>query len=590
MAKTEKGEGETFSFRLKSLFPPANNNILSIVLYEILLSSNSTYMARLDKIIIEGYRSIKHPVEIVFSRDMPIVLIGENNAGKSNIVNAIEILFGERWPGSQSLEDHDVWNRNIEQEVEIKAHVSGYENTASRGRPISGFKWTSMTGENKTDYQAIRSDNGQLTYSNNDLHNELTAIKVDAERNLSYQLSYTSKWTLLSKVMKAFHQKLVSDEERVQRLEELFEDIKDTFEEVDEFRGFSEEMSNLTDRMLSGLTYGLEMDFSAYDPSNYFRSLRVNPVEDGEVRNLDELGTGQQQVLALSFAHAYSKSLVGGDIILIIEEPESHLHPLAQQWLANTINEMASDGLQIILTTHSPYFVNLEALQGINIVRKSEEGTYIINSSAEELRDHCIETGVPAGRCTTETIVPFYANHATPDILNGLFAKKIILVEGPTEELALPVYFQALDFDTDREGIDIICVDGKGNLAKWWRFFTHYGIPTYICFDNDADNDGDERKRRDALQSIGIPDEDLEELLGVEDWNIGDRYCVFGNDFETTMRASFAKYEELEEEVKEELGNSKHIVARTVAKRLEVDVEDIGWLKIGEIVEKLKQL
>ncbi|MDZ7717027.1 MAG: AAA family ATPase [Balneolaceae bacterium] len=80
------------------------------------------------------------------------------------------------------------------------------------------------------------------------------------------------------------------------------------------------------------------------------------------------------------FAHAYSKSLIGGDIILIIEEPESHLHPLAQQWLANTINKMASDGLQIILTTHSPYFVNLEALQGINIVRKSEEGTYIITS------------------------------------------------------------------------------------------------------------------------------------------------------------------------------------------------------------------
>ena len=39
-------------------------------------------MARLEKIIIEGYKSIQHPVEIKFPNNMPIVLIGENNAGK----------------------------------------------------------------------------------------------------------------------------------------------------------------------------------------------------------------------------------------------------------------------------------------------------------------------------------------------------------------------------------------------------------------------------------------------------------------------------------------------------------------------------
>jgi hypothetical protein len=36
-----------------------------------------------------------------------LVLLGENNAGKSNVTRALDILFGDTWPGSRRLEDHD---------------------------------------------------------------------------------------------------------------------------------------------------------------------------------------------------------------------------------------------------------------------------------------------------------------------------------------------------------------------------------------------------------------------------------------------------------------------------------------------------
>ena len=108
--------------------------------------------------------------------------------------------------------------------------------------------------------------------------------------------------------------------------------------------------------------------------ANFFHSLRVFPEEDGVIRNFEELGTGQEQLLALVFAHAYAKAFYGG-IVLVIEEPEAHLHPLAQQWLAYKINEMASDGLQIILSTHSSAFVNLLNLGGICLVKKIENLT-----------------------------------------------------------------------------------------------------------------------------------------------------------------------------------------------------------------------
>jgi putative ATP-dependent endonuclease of the OLD family len=64
-------------------------------------------------------------------------------------------------------------------------------------------------------------------------------------------------------------------------------------------------------------------------------------------------------VLALVFAHAYARAFYGG-IVLVIEEPEAHFHPLAQEWLGRKIRDMTRDGLQIILTTHS----SMDALYG----------------------------------------------------------------------------------------------------------------------------------------------------------------------------------------------------------------------------------
>jgi len=79
-------------------------------------------------------------------------------------------------------------------------------------------------------------------------------------------------------------------------------------------------------------------------------------------------------------------------------------------------------------------------------------------------------------------------------------------------------------------------------------------------------------------------------VLGGGNWNINERFCVFGVDFETTMKASFEDYDQLEREVKEELGNSKHIVARTVAQRLELNEDDVGWESMTQLVEKLQAL
>jgi putative ATP-dependent endonuclease of OLD family len=369
----------------------------------------------------------------------------------------------------------------------------------------------------------------------------------------------------------------------------VFELTKEIFLSVPEFKGFSDQMSNIAGEMLSNMSHALQFDFSAYDPSNYFKALRVQPSESNQVRAIEELGTGQQQILALSFAHAYAKCFLGQGLVFIVDEPEAHLHPLAQKWLAKQMFKMATDGLQLVITTHSPHFINLDYLNGMYLVRKDEQ-TFVKRLSSSSLTAFCLQKG--AAKSKEETIIPYYSAHSTPHVLSGFFANKIVLVEGPTEEMALPVYLNAVGLDTLKNGIAVIGVGGKGNLAKWWRLFTAYEIPTFVCFDNDAGDDGTGARRKDALRAIGIPENQFDNLLGLEDWNISSGFCVFGKDFEQAMRNSFASYGQIETEEAQSLGDSKPIVAKSVAQRIvnAARGNDTGWVKLEGLRDKINDL
>jgi putative ATP-dependent endonuclease of OLD family len=551
---------------------------------------------KLRQIAIEGFRSIEDQIVIDFPENQPLVLIGENNSGKSNIIRAIELMFGEFHPKFKKLDDYDHYARNPKNPVCIDAVVAGLSGKLSNyGKPYgcSGFRYKAEKGK-ETEFVGIQSENGvENKFVSGNLRDELLCVLVTSEQNLNFQLSYASKYTLLSKVTKAFHDKLTEDDDRVEKLKGFFENIKDIFLEVPEFEKFNSNMSKIADQMLFNMQHALAFDFSAYDPSNYFKTLKVHPTENGEARAYEELGTGQQQILALSFAHAYAKSFLGQGLIFVLDEPESHLHPLAQKWLAKRVFNMAKDGLQLIITTHSPYFIDLNFIDGINLVRKEEGSTFVINNNSEKLFDHCISTASNPNKTKPDTVVPFYANNSTAHILSGFFANKIILVEGLTEELSLPVYFERLCFDPTEFGVEIIGVSGKGNLAKWWRLFTLYQIPTFICFDNDT-RSGDEKNgnlRKDALKAIGIQEEELENILGIEDWSISEHFCAFGKDFEITMRASFIDYLEIEEQMRETLGSSsKHIIARETARFVSLYEDSTGKKQLLELIERIKNL
>ncbi len=544
-------------------------------------------MARITSLSIKGYRSIKDKIELRFPEKAPLILVGENNAGKTNILRAIDVVLGEFWPGSKEPEDHEFWDRDAKYgNIEIEVEFDGLK---SDNDSIKKFEWryNPQSKDKKCDFTALTLSGKRTPYIKSEWRDQCMCMYIGADRRLSYHLSYASKWTFLSKLMHKFHERLIEEQNRVEILKNKFDELIRIFQEVDAFSEFQQNLAKQFGEMFEGMSYGLQIDFSAYDPSRFFRSLQVIAKEGEIVRTFEELGTGQEQLLALVFAHAYAKAFYGG-IVLAIEEPEAHLHPLAQEWLARKIHKMAADGLQIVITTHSPHFVDIMNLEGLVLVRKNNQNaTTICQLTKERLVEYCKQHGADLQKTAPEKILPFYANQSTQEIINGFFAKKIILVEGQTERFALPVYLSKVDMDVVKEGISIISVMGKGNLAKWWRLFTAYGIPVYVIFDNDSEDDRAGAKRKDILNTLNV--EDINSVISSEYWLINENFCVFGKDFEETMRKNFSNYQEKEQEAKDAFGDSKPIIARYIASQLVVD-NSSGWSRYEKLRDVIRSL
>jgi len=383
------------------------------------------------------------------------------------------------------------------------------------------------------------------------------------------------------------HRGLTEDEYTKAELLRLFQQVRERFNAIQPFVEFTRMLRTLLGDLAENMQHRLEVDFEAYNPVNFFQALRLQAVDGDERRTLAEMGTGEQQILALSLAYAYASAFHEG-IILVVEEPESHLHPLAQQWLAQRLRQMASDGLQLVVTTHSAHFLDLISLPGVALVRKINGRTIVIQRSTAELVAQCVAAGAPAARTTEANILPFYAANAVPEILEGFFARAVVLVEGRTEALALPVLWRRLGFDNTKVGIAVIPVGGKGNLGRWRRLFEAYHIATYVVFDNDSRHDPNGSRRLDALAAMLVPEERRSHVISTTDWVIDDRFSVFGDNFEHTMRQFFPTYSDLERLALAEGVEAKPFVARWVAERLPLDGDHDGCNRLRRLVERVR--
>lgn len=522
---------------------------------------------RLEKFLIQHYKSIENIV-LNFPKGVPLILFGSNNAGKSNILTGINKFLGDKYPTYVNVEDNDYFMRDSKNYPEISFEAQfdyDYYPGNRYSSPESTLFLTLNKETNGKRENIIHNKNDDKIFLSNEDRAKCQTVYTEANRDISRQLSYFSQYSMLSKMSKKMHSSLISSQKN--ELDELFSKIKEVYEKVEDYQSFYKKLKQSFDSNVDGFEHILDIDFSAYDPNNYFQSLRIVSKEGTEIRSFDEFGTGEQQILLMSFIKAYAETFNDENFIFIVEEPEAHLHPLAQRWLFKNLINISSNSIQVIISTHSPEFLDIKCLEGFVKVYKEDGVTKIIQNTKRDLVDKCIELGVPKDRINESTILEYYRVNTFYDELKGFFARKIILVEGATELFSLPYYFERMGYDLSKNGIEIINCRGKTQILRNYRLFKSYGYEIFCLFD------GDKRKgcNFEFAEIFEFNEEKMNFVENSFDFDSEKKYGYFGKDFESYMKSYFETYEEVESRIE----GSKVLKAKIIAEEQSYEPEFI---------------
>lgn len=296
------------------------------------------------------------------------VVVGENGCGKSTIMEAIALTLLEYKADSFNINDMN--DPNIETEITIHADntfkVKGtFPNTEFEAR---GFKFIGKTRErnnkNKllsltmTDQLYISIDAEKPKPGSPDLrvsvansfgtkrYNELDVLYLD--KNRLYQTRagiYNS--TRFDRIMDDFNFQYYKKNENIENLNTI---LNDKIKKGLENKFLEEAINKFYD--ISG--YSIKLDFI----DNYLPFKNANFVVETESNlqvNLSSLGSGYEMIFSLIYSYYMSKQN-GKKLIILIDEPELHLHPKLQEKFVDFILEVSRDS-QVILTTHSPLLI-----------------------------------------------------------------------------------------------------------------------------------------------------------------------------------------------------------------------------------------
>lgn len=167
---------------------------------------------RVTTLSIKHYRSIED-VTIRFPEGKPVVFFGPNNAGKSNILSAINRILGERHPTYVEMLDSDYYMRDKKQypTSTIKVNFSLPVHRDRYGRTFSQIAVT---------YDSIANDNslhdgfGNRLYISNEERALCQSYLIDAERNIQGAFNYGSRYSVLSKFSHRIHDALSSEHKK----------------------------------------------------------------------------------------------------------------------------------------------------------------------------------------------------------------------------------------------------------------------------------------------------------------------------------------------------------------------------------------
>ncbi|WP_248861428.1 ATP-dependent nuclease [Enterococcus faecalis] len=422
------------------------------------------------------------------------VLIGENDSGKSTIIDAIKIVLQTQSNEYIRITEDDFYldsAGNSSEIIKIECILSDFSVEEAKnfiewlqfekndaGKTIYNLKLTFKAWKEKnrifTDLRAgMIGDGNKMDGKARELL-KCTYLKPlrDAEREMA-----SRKGSRLSQIL--YNHKSFQEKEN----HKLVEIIKKANKEIDQY--FINDDDVVLQTLKSNVAAFLEKQ-SRIEPSFVTSNLQLKSILESLSLNLSEIkpGLGVQNLLFI----AAELLLLGqyddeGIKLALIEEIESHLHPQAQLRLIEYIqNEFDDSGIQFILSTHSTTLSSEINIKNALICKNSKVYSLAPENTKLDKGDYL-----------------FLQRFLESSKANMFFSQGVIMVEGDAENLLLPTIAKIIDSNLSQYGVSLVNV-GSIAFLRYSKIFLQKKqpeilMPVSIITDVDIKPKWDQEKK-----------------------------------------------------------------------------------------------
>jgi putative ATP-dependent endonuclease of the OLD family len=483
---------------------------------------------KLRRIKVENVLSFLEPTELLVDGNMSII-VGPNAGGKTNLLDIVTgIIRGHlllSWSLSESSDNRREFSKgdvssqlkalvrhkdggNRAREFEIELEVTKYDcdnmeamkASAQRFADQAERKYTNCRIKEANEWDLSKISVGQrLTYKIVD-----TAIPVLTDDNVAEAtyLNYLNLYEVDAILRQEYNDEVLSmpmlympTNRTIGRVESSvslsqYQDRKSsidhaTSKSLTQLLLFAIERMAVRHRLLE-LDQGLKLenDRSMQDLTNKLKSLGyewsiecIDPMtnrydlsltKQGLSFSIGDASSGEKEILTYLLA-IYVLNV--RNALIVIDEPELHLHPQWQTVLLSLFKELADKtGNQFLMSTHSPTFISPDTIHSVSRVFSDQQQSKIVNLSQ--------------GKLPEEKSLVSIVNSLNNEKI--FFVDKVVLVEGILDRIFFEAVFRKLDLHKRSDKTcEIVIVGGKGNFSHYEKILDAFDIPHAIIADHD---------------------------------------------------------------------------------------------------------